>query len=390
MKRRRIVFAVSTLAVLLGFGWLLIISRQDSADSARIKDAARALFTGNPQTSQAGQKTIEEFGSRATAVLARQASRKEGLLMRLRRKVSPLVPQSWRARISRLLPARDPFVEKVGALRALGLLGTNAVTAVPAMEVALTEPQSPVAWEAAVALAKTGEEGIPPLIRSIQSSNSSARLAAVYGLSLAGTNAAPAVTNLVGLLSDSNLALRVAVQDSLLRIGAPAVEPLARAALALDEHTRTGAVHVLHVALCDTRAAMQTFIRASRSDDPVIRGFAAHALGQVRPWETNAVLVLVELLDDPVALVRLAATRSLYASGLRAAPAVPRLAAQLRDESSVLREATLETLARLGAHARPALPELESCLGDPSESVRRAATNAVASVRAGGASPRLP
>jgi HEAT repeat protein len=135
---------------------------------------------------------------------------------------------------------------------------------------------------------------------------------------------------------------------------------------------------------------MQTFIRASRSDDPVIRGFAAHALGQVRPWETNAVLVLVELLDDPVALVRLAATRSLYASGLRAAPAVPRLAAQLRDESSVLREATLETLARLGAHARPALPELESCLGDPSESVRRAATNAVASVRAGGASPRLP
>jgi len=386
--RRRQTFIIAGL--LLGLAAIFVLalsSRETAATSREIAEAARAIRSGNAEQIARATNTLGRFGTRAVPILAHQLTRHKSAHQAIREKISPLFPRSVRARISRMFPAHDPLSEKMSALQALIVLGTNAAAAVPAMQQSLEDPQPMISWTAASALANVGAEGLPPLLRAFQSTNSALRKAGCYGLGLLGAEAGPAAPSLVTALADPDPAIRAQVVDALLRVGQPALMPLADAAFSTNAMVRTGAVQILRGFRGDVRPAMPGLLGGCTNSDPTMRVFAAAALGQSRPWETNVVEALVTLLDDPEESVRIEAVRALARSSVRAQPAFPRLTALLRDPSPAIRLAAAQTLGQLARFSASALPALQSLHSDPSEAVRVAASNSVAAIRAGGPIP---
>jgi HEAT repeat protein len=148
------------------------------------------------------------------------------------------------------------------------------------------------------------------------------------------------VATLTDMLDDPLGLARFTVMDSLIRLGANAVEPLGRA---IDGDEGVAAVAALRVgaAIADPRLAPHA-LRRLDDDDPAIRAWAVRLVGAVGGDENAA--AVAERLNDP-------------AEEVRAAAAV--------------------ALGRLGHW--PAAPELGRRLGDPSWAVRRNAALALRS-----------
>jgi HEAT repeat protein len=381
MKRRTV---IAIALVLLGAGFVIVLfwTRQSSATRQAVVEASQALRTGSSDQAARGAHALQQLGPRAVPILTRQLAQEESFLQGLRKRIAPALPGSWRTRLHSVFPPRDPFMEKLDAVRALAALGSAAASAVPALERALHAPELTISWTAATALGQIGPAGLPPLVRCLQDTNAVLRQTGCYGLGVMGTNAAPAGTNLIVTLGDPDSPVRLAGQDALFRIGEPAMELLARATLVADVNVRTGALQVLHHHAARAEPAIPTLVLACADTNADIRRFAAQALGLIWPYDPLAVNALTRLLDDPEEPVRLEAARTLGQSGPRAEPALARLTAMLREPSPAVRESAARAFLRMGALARPAVPELEKLRADESEAVRTAASNSIVAILA--------
>lgn len=151
------------------------------------------------------------------------------------------------------------------------------------------------------------------------------------------------IQKLIALLPDKANLTRFTVQDTLLRIGPPAIEPLAAY---LSRAPGADAVPALRVALGmpDHRFA-EPAVELARDPLPECRARAAELLGAI--GGTAPLLVLEELLDDPAPDVRAAAAAGL--GRLQHWRAAERLAALLRDRAFEVRRAAATGLQSLGA-----------------------------------------
>lgn len=154
---------------------------------------------------------------------------------------------------------------------------------------------------------------------------------------------AEVLSRLLELLSDPAALSRFTVQDSLLRLGPAAAEPL------LEYLSTHGGREVLPALEVAAARPDPTFagpaIALCRDSYPPVRAVAARLLGAVGGGD--AVEALIGLMSDEDAAVRASACRAIGRLGHW--PAAPRLAEMLRDSAWEVRRAAGLSLRHLGS-----------------------------------------
>ena len=239
------------------------------------------------------------------------------------------------------------------AARGLMVMGPQASAAAEDLIRALRkDTEQHVRAQIVRALARIGAEPatiIPPLLEVLAGDRDvNTRMYAADALGSLGEAAAPAVTGLVGALSDREPAVRRA------------------AANALASARQAGSVSGLAAALKDP--------------DDSVRDRAARALGAIGPDAKPAVSALMTALTDASAEVRTAAARALGNIGPGAATAVAPLTAMLKDADSFARNAACFALGRLGEAATSAGPALIEMLNSGVEDTRASAAVALGGI----------
>jgi HEAT repeat protein len=175
-------------------------------------------------------------------------------------------------------------------------------------------------------------------LRLLKDRDPEVRLAAVESLSYVKEPSDQFLLSLRGILEDS-------LESERLREAAGSLIPYLRPAIAVP-----------------------ALIKELVSPDPLVRRFAAHALGKLEKKSLDAVPLLEELLRDPHEDVRIAALSALERIGATLACLEPAIA--LVEADKELDTAT-GVICQLGATAAPAVPalirELERAQADPAE-----------------------
>jgi len=150
------------------------------------------------------------------------------------------------------------------------------------------------------------------------------------------------VATLVRMLDDPLGLARFTVMDSLIRLGAFAVEPLRDAIRAAEDHAAVAALRV-GAAIADPRLAD---VARERLDDPdpAVRAWAVRLTGAIGGDENAA--AVRQRLGDGAEEVRAAAAVALGRLGHW--PAAPELAARLGDPAWLVRRNAALALRRLG------------------------------------------
>jgi hypothetical protein len=185
-----------------------------------------------------------------------------------------------------------------------------------------------------------GEEAVPPLL-----ADSRPEVRAQAAEWAAGHGSQANVRRLTAMLDDPLGLARFTVMDSLIRLGAAAVEPLRDTIAAGANGGGRGAEAALRVgaAIADPRLAPAARERLE-DDDPAVRAWAVRLVGAVGGDENAA--AVVGRLDDPADEVRAAAAVALGRLGHW--PAAPALAQRLSDPAWVVRRNAALALRSLG------------------------------------------
>ncbi|MBI1927159.1 HEAT repeat domain-containing protein [Candidatus Poribacteria bacterium] len=215
------------------------------------------------------------------------------------------------------------------AADALGVRGTSARGAIPALIRALRDESEAVRLNAAYALGAIGEPAVPALIEALReeaevsleqnlkrSHTNPSQLYSVYALSTVGE---PAVPALIETLRDEKWWVRAAAADILGDIGRPA------------------------------KATVSALIEALRDESEWVRRNATEALGTIGLAAQDAVPVLIDLLSDQHSWVRHNAVSALARMGSAAQVAVPALNQALSDENRYVRGNAMIALRRIQA-----------------------------------------
>jgi HEAT repeat protein len=240
----------------------------------------------------------------------------------------------------------------------------------------------------------------------LEAADGAVQRAALERWDRSGLDPAGAAAEIVPLLADAEAKTRDAARETLVAIGAPAVEALLRVGLtSSDWEVPALAIDALG-ALAQAgsgRAATDALlgILGDASARRTWRQHAAMSLGQIRPVEDRVREALLAALGDPSDEVTSAAADGLASLGEHGEPLVPRLVDLLEGRAKghrsdaavalagIARRADLAVPAllrhddwRLVPHAvaafgRDALPGLRAGLADPSISVRNMAYQAL-------------
>jgi HEAT repeat protein len=292
---------------------------------------------------------------------------------------------------------RDMWHEvRAAAAIGLGLIGNTG--ALPALTMAMGDPQSGVRRAAVLAIGQiaaapgaeaSDDRGRATLAAALGAYYADVRATAAAVLGMLNAEDAPMLpsraslvpsSHLPGLLADlladpSDEVQRAAVA-ALQRVGAPALPELAVALASERVAVRAGAALALG---CPGRAAALPLLLRARHDPAVdVRTAVAHALGCLAI--AHAQPALGELAADAHAEVRAAAAGALSALGAAGAPP---LAALLRDTDAAVRAAAVTGLVTLGGAAAPALLAV---LAAPDPAVRWLAIHTLGAI-GGGADP---
>jgi len=163
------------------------------------------------------------------------------------------------------------------------------------------------------------------------------------------------VAALVTQLAAPTTLCRFSVQDSLLRIGTPAIEPLA-GFLATHDGAEVQAALEVAVGMSDPRF-LASALRLCRDEDANVRALATALIGALGGDESLP--MLLELLDDTSADVRAAAAEALGRLGHVTSASA--LAVKLRDRAWDVRRAAALALRDFGA---PGILYLRRALND--------------------------
>lgn len=245
--------------------------------------------------------------------------------------------------------AAESSVNQQAALMAIGQLGTEAASAVAAIQPLLNSAESRVRLRALIALGEIG-----PAARS-------------------------ALGSIESLAKADDPFVRLIAAWSLWRIDrsnpqrAAALIPLEIDALASDSDrvASTAMQTLVEIGPAASGAIVQAWTKANSST----RARMASVLSNLR--STAGGPALREATQDQAAGLRRAAVRALGAIGAEPEKTVPTLANRLDDAEPTVRAAAADALRKFGAAAQSAADRLISMLKDDDPAVRRAALAAV-------------
>jgi HEAT repeat protein len=179
------------------------------------------------------------------------------------------------------------------------------------------------------------------------------RLAAVEALETLGDDAAPAAAELAKALSTDHEPDRFVRWAAARTVGRMSPDKL------------------------NIPEVVRNLIRMVDDPDLDLRVMAAESLEQLGPHAKAAVPALAKATGKGDAEIRRAAIRALTGIGTDATPAVPDIAAALSFSDVRVRRAAAEALSQFGALAQPAETDLRKALDDDDAEVRRHAEDAL-------------
>ena len=267
-----------------------------------------------------------------------------------------------------------------GASETLGLLAQDGRIDQPIVPtlIGILSRSDGVAREAAIgALRQSGRVAIPPLRKLLQHDDSAIRAAAVKALRLREvpglqdvTSSVEAVNVLVEQLKEGDSVMRKNAVKALGKIGPAAKEAIPEILQSLrdkDSDLRKAAVEALgKIGSEDGEALVPIVIETfkDKEEEDSVRGYAAEALGTIRPISDDAIQALSQTLEDGNHYMKFAASVGLVRIGKSAVPA---LILALDSKNRETREIAISALSRMGT---PAIPALSQALTHESELLR--------------------
>lgn len=367
--------AARALALIGGHGTEILIAELSSKDVSRRRAAAAAFSEAWPNVGPAVPqltKALEDEDQRVRESARRAIKGLEAHLARQQRiaegkseyPIPEPGPKNERtaAEVRQLIEALADPAPKIRAETAVKLreLREQACSAVPALVVALRDPDTGVRARAAQAIHFIGPGGVevdpvPQLILALDDSEAEVRREAAGALDRAWPNVQRAIPKLIECLGDtvgnghgSSASASYALKDMARRGNSEIVVAALRAELQRTKGGPYGAISALRGIGPAARAALPELQPLLKHSDEQLRNAAAMAIGQIGGPPNDAVAAMVNELRNDDWVRRERAARSLGGMGPVAAAAVPELIGLLENPARQAYEA-FEAAAELGA-----------------------------------------
>ncbi len=284
--------------------------------------------------------------------------------------------------VTELLAAPD-YRTRESAAYALGRIGHQAKSAVPAISALLDDQKGLVRIAAATALwhivpnSSETKAGIKAMLNLMPEKDERISWLAWLTLKNMGPDASIAVPGLIKMLQD-NKKLRGDAGQVLVAIGPAAVAPVTQLLSDKRAEVRNVAITTLREMGPVAKASVPEIIPLIHDSDPMIRFEAVWALGEIGPAARTAVPALTKLLKD--SSLRVTAVESLGKIAADAEAVVPELVKLLDDEHSFFRYRVAQALGNYGRKAKVAVPKFRELLHDKDEPVRYAVADGLGKI----------
>jgi bilin biosynthesis protein len=351
-------------------------SREPTYGGKNVYQLAHSLHSPDPAQTTQATKGFQTLGSNAVPILIRMLNARDSVTSRfVWEHAGWLGNKAQRFLASKVAPPRSQS-SRLASLKALTILGTNAMLAVPALEPLLMEGRQQEVFQVAHTLGTIGKDAIPVLTQGLRHTNGLVRQASGLALANVGPIAAAAIDPLVATLNDSNPHARDNAARALAAIGTNALPAIIQVLDSGDPQTTLMAVKVLRFMHPLRRLAAPPLHKLlAANPGPEVLAEALLTLGEVIAIDPTSIDTATKALKDPSPLVRRSAVTALGHFGSRASAALPDLTALLTEEPADIRKETLISLGKIGNLSADQLESVKACLADPNPAIRESATN---------------
>lgn len=221
---------------------------------------------------------------------------------------------------------------------------------------------------------------IAPLITALRDNDHVFRQRVAYVLGLFGTDAGIAVPALLQALKEEKN-WEHPFSDALQKIGQPSVKYLADALKDEDRKFRRNVANVLRSIGRKAGDAVPALAETLKDSNEEVLISVLDALRNIGPEAVTAVPALSETLKHKNPNIRAMAAKAIGSIGSKASSGVPNLITNLKDNDAEVRKASAEALGYIGPGANAAIPALTEALNDSDETVRWEANRALKSIQ---------
>lgn len=272
----------------------------------------------------------------------------------------------------------DDWRQQANAAYICGLLGEEALPAVPLLISSMEAKMSNVAWAASAAIGKIGRKAVPQVISALQSAQEDKRAArnALLAVQHLGPQAVEAVPSIVPYLSDGANSGAV---KALKKIGSPAVMPLCQS-LAKSEDSRSFvyASEVLQPYPEEASSGLTLLLRSKTS--AAVSG-AAYILSQIADKQySTCIPALVPLLRSSDPKTWQPASRAMVRIGPACAKALSPL---VQDDDIEVQHRVTEILGQIGPEAGQSNSALQQALSSNNPDTASSAAGTLLRVQPG-------
>jgi len=344
-----------------------------------VSDWAMALL--GPAPTEPAQAVFKSLGPEAVSDLVDMLRTKDSLLKQPVSAMASALPPRLGVKVQHFFGLNEPVQRRIGAVTALRLMGTNAVPAIPALLDALHDRDVRVSMSAAMVLGQVAPDSLTGLIATLDDSKTSARHAAMTGLTQIGFRTAPAVPKLVSLLRSSTDRARARL--ALEAIGKPAVPSLIELLDDSSEEMRLEAIGTLGTIGALARAAIPALTTLVQDRSQNVRYQTLNSLALICRSCDPVVSVLQSALGDESWDVRRIAATHLSQNPRVAQATVDMLREKLERGTAADKEMAIVNLGFMGAAAEPALAPLRNVSAAENATVRELAREASRRIESG-------
>jgi HEAT repeat protein len=274
------------------------------------------------------------------------------------------------------------FTNSMTAQFRLGVMGTNAWPAVPALLTRLNDPDSITSTRAAFLLSSVFAQNDPRVAQYLSSgADMHNAVKTLHELLAFSPKSPPPTYAMVGITEPRYFAL-----SCLSHCGA-AADPAVPGIIFLvenskDDYLRATAIAALGSLGSSAKPALPNLHAVVEQKDGAlcyrdIRAAAVEAIGRIAPDDPQTAEFMKGLLQDHFNPVRVKAAISLWRMKIHSPGIFPVLDDALNDRLTSARMAALKAIAEMGSDAASLKPKVEEQRNDPDETVRQAAALAL-------------
>jgi HEAT repeat protein len=376
-RRPKLFYIVPIFIFALALVTWALASRASRPSKTTTALARAVYYSANPADREEALSTLRKMPQSHVPDLVRMLESRDSSFLITMWSWTRKIPKPLR-KVSRMLPPLRGSQDRSAAARCLGLLGSQASSAVPALSKALQTDDRQTCFESARALGAIGEPAWTALLMECADRDPNIRFAVVSTIQL-NSNVWPiAASALLNALGDENVDVRHAASGAWSSAG-PSLLPFLATELADSDSRKRCLAATALTCFSPARAEITLPLLQLLQDQEVacrIQALRTFARFQFPNPQINEHLLMS--LNDPAAEVRSEAARALSTSRRPAKGAVPALIKLLHDPDPGVRESTAFALGSIGPAASEARPALQASASDTNDSVRIACLDALA------------